>query len=91
MEAVSFEQREEESLGAAWARYTELISSGPVLGIPEAIHLQHFAYGLRTNSATFLDKTSGGSFLHKTISEAKAILDRILNNTRVYEDLPEES
>ena len=60
MEVVSFEQREEESLGAACAHYTELISLGPDLGIPEAIHLQHFAYGLRTNSATFLDKVSGG-------------------------------
>ena len=33
IEALSFKQREEESLGAAWARYTELISSGPNLGI----------------------------------------------------------
>ena len=91
IEALSFKQWEEESLGAAWPRYTELISLGPDLGIPEAMHLQHFACGLRTNSATFLDKAFGGSFLHKTVSEAKAILDRILNNTRVYEDLPEES
>jgi hypothetical protein len=93
IEALSFEQREEESLGAAWARYTELISSGPDLGIPEAMHIQHFAYGLRTTSATFLDKASRGSFLHKTVSEAKAILDGILKNTEytgVYEDLPEE-
>ena len=63
MEAISFKQREEESLGAAWARYIELISSGPDLGIPEAIHLQHFAYGLRTNSAIFLDKAFGGVLL----------------------------
>ena len=92
-EALSFKQREEESLGAAWARYIELISSGPDLGIPEAMRIQHFAYGLRTTSATFLNKASGGSFLHKTVSEAKAILDRILNDTvytRVYEDPLEE-
>ena len=58
------------------------------------MHIQHFAYGLKTTSATFLDKASRGSFLHKTVSEAKAILDRILNDTeytRVYEDPPEES
>ena len=47
MEALSFKQREGELLGAAWARYSELISSGPDLGIPEAMHLQHFAGGLR--------------------------------------------
>ena len=72
MEAVSFEQREEESLGAAWARYIELISSGPDLGIPEAMHLQHFAGGLRPESAFHLDVASGGSFLHKTVSEGKS-------------------
>ena len=37
VEVLTFKQREEESLGAAWARYTELISSGPDLHIPEAI------------------------------------------------------
>ena len=37
VEVLIFKQREEESLGAAWARYTELISSGPDLHIPEAI------------------------------------------------------
>ena len=74
IEALSFKQQEEESLGVAWARYTELISSGPDLGIPEAMHIQHFAYGLKTTSASFLDKASRGSFLHKTVSEAKAIL-----------------
>ena len=81
IEALSFKQQEEESLGVAWACYTELISSGPDLGITEAMHLQHFACGLSTNSITFLDKASGGSFLHKSISEVKAILDGILKNT----------
>ena len=37
VEVLTFKQREEESLGAAWARYTELISSGPDLRIPEAL------------------------------------------------------
>ena len=37
VEVLTFEQREEESLGAAWARYTELISLGPDLRIPEAM------------------------------------------------------
>ena len=68
VEVLTFEQREEESLGAAWACYTELISSGPDLRIPEAMQLQHFSYGLRTNTAAYLDKASGGSFLHKTVS-----------------------
>ena len=93
MEALSFQQRETELLGAAWARYTKLISSRTDLGIPKSMHSQHFAGGLRPESAFHLDAASGGSFLHKTVSEGKAILDRILKNTEyigIYEDLPEE-
>jgi hypothetical protein len=37
VEVLIFKQREEESLGVAWAHYTELISSGPDLHIPEAM------------------------------------------------------
>ena len=62
--------------------------------IPEAMQLQHFSHGPRTDSATYLDKASRGSFLYKTVSEAKAILNRILQNTEytgIYEDPPEES
>ena len=85
VEVLTFKQREEESLGAAWAHYTELISSGPDLCIPEAMQLQHFSNSLRIDSATYLDKASRGSFLCKTVSEAKAILNRILQNTEYTE------
>ena len=94
MEALSFKQREGEFLGAIWARYAELISSGSNLGIPEALHLQHFVGDPRLDSAFHVENASRGYFLHKTISEAKASLDRILNDTEyteVYEDPPEES
>ena len=41
-EVLSFRQRERESLGAAWARFNRLASSGPDLAIPKAMPLQHF-------------------------------------------------
>ena len=94
MEALSFKQREGEFLGAIWARYAELISSGSNLGIPEALHLQHFVGDPRLDSAFHVENASRGYFLHKTISEAKAILYRILKHTEytgIYEDLPKES
>ena len=53
IEALSFKQREEESLGAAWTRYTELISSGPDLSIPEAMQLQHFFMALEQIARPF--------------------------------------
>ena len=39
IEALSFKQQEEESLGAASAHYTKLISLGLDLSIPEAMYL----------------------------------------------------
>ena len=39
IEVLSFKQREEESLGAASAHYTKLISLGLDLSIPEVMYL----------------------------------------------------
>jgi hypothetical protein len=80
-EVLNFKQREKESLGVAWARLMDLYSSGPNLAIPKPILLQHFYLGLSEKSAQFLDIVSGGAFLHLPISEGRAILDTILENS----------
>jgi hypothetical protein len=49
--------------------------------LPNNILLHHFHLGLRKEDALLLDITLRGSFLHKTISEGKAILEKILENT----------
>jgi hypothetical protein len=43
--------------------------------------MQHFVHGLGTESAEYLDMTSGGVFVHCTIEEGRSILDRILSLT----------
>jgi hypothetical protein len=48
--------------------------------------MQHFVHGLGTESAKYLDMTSGGVFVHCTVEEGKSILDRILSVT-LLEDL----
>ena len=55
--------------------------SGPNLSIPDHVLLQHFYIRLDTESAFYLDVTSGGSFAHKTPSEGRKILDHITENT----------
>jgi hypothetical protein len=65
-------------LGAAWSRYNKLALSGPELSIPDAMFMQHFVHGFGTESAEYLDMTSGGVFVHCTVEEGKSILDRIL-------------
>ena len=78
---LCFQQNEKESIGAAWARFSLLLISGPNLLISDHVLLQHFYIGLDTESALYLDIAAGGSFSHKTPSEGREILDRITENT----------
>jgi hypothetical protein len=73
-------------LGVAWSRYNQLALSGPELSILDAMFMQHFVHGLGTESAEYLDMTSGGVFFHFTVEEGKSILDIILSVTPL-EDL----
>jgi hypothetical protein len=68
-EVLNFVQKEGESLGATWSRYNQLTLSSPELSIPDAIFMQHFVHGLGTESAKYLDMTSGGVFVHHTVEE----------------------
>jgi hypothetical protein len=85
-DVLNFAQKEGESLGATWSRYNLLALSGPELSIPDAMFIQHFVHGLGTESAKYLDMTSGGVFVHCAVEEGKSILDRILSVT-LLEDL----
>ena len=71
----------------------DLYSSGPDLGMPSPILLQHFYLGLSEESTQFLDIASRGAILHLSDSEGRAILDTILENspyTDVHDDSPKE-
>ena len=61
-EILDFRQDEKESLGAAWARFSQLTHAGPDLSIPDHVLLQHFWLGLSKESALQLDISVGGSF-----------------------------
>jgi hypothetical protein len=83
---LNFAQKERESLGTAWSRYNQLALSGLELSIPDAMFMQHFVHELGTESAEYLDMTSGVVFVQCTVEEGKSILDRILSVTPL-EDL----
>src|SRR6187551_3848900 len=92
-EIINFKQLKGESLGAVWARFKQILASGPNLSLPEPVVLQHFSLGLCPVATTFLDSASGGSFFYLVPSEARVVLDRILDNTpytRIYDELPDE-
>ena len=92
IEILTFKQREKETLGAAWARFTSLTNSGPNLSLPDHVLYYHFYRGLNKEAALHLDIASGGSFTHKLTDEGRAILERILENTpytSIYDEFPE--
>jgi hypothetical protein len=80
-------------LGAAWARFINLINSGPNLSLPDHVLLHHFHLGLSKEAALHLNISSGGSFSHKTNSKGKAILEKILENTPytgIFDEFPKK-
>jgi hypothetical protein len=75
-EVLNFVQKEGDSLGAAWSRYSQDVLSGLELSILDAIFMQHFVHRLGTESTKYLDMTSRGVFVHCTVEEGTSILDR---------------
>ena len=88
---ISFEQGD-ESLGVAWARFMHLVDSGPPHLMPEEILMQHFFYGLKLESAHFMNVASEGSVMYKIVAEVRTLLEKVLNSTNytgIYDDPPE--
>ena len=81
IDILNFEQLEKESIGAAWARFSNFLASSPDWSIPDDICLHIFYTGLDMDSACDLDIAAGGSFMHRTPIEGREILDHILGNS----------
>ena len=71
----------EESIGAAWARFSQLLATCPDWSIPEDVSLHIFYTGLDMDSTDDLDIIAGGSFAHRSPTEGREILDRILRKS----------
>ena len=54
--------------------------------------MQHFIYGLKPESAHFMNVSSEGSVIYKTVGEVRVLLEKVLNSTEytdIYDDPPE--
>ena len=76
---LDFEQLE-ESIGAAWARFSRILASIPDTSIPDEVSLEVFYLGLDMKTALELDDASGGWFLHTTPEERRDILDSFFDD-----------
>ena len=92
IQLLTFEQGDNESLGAVWARFTHLATLGPPHKIVEEMLMQHFIYGLNPKSERFLNLAFEGLVFYKTAAEVRTILEKVLNSTPytdVFDDPPE--
>jgi hypothetical protein len=75
---LDFEQREKESIGAAWARFSMLIHASIDLSLPDGMILHLFCLGLGIDADLCLDVTVGGRFTHKTMMEQVEFLEHFI-------------
>jgi hypothetical protein len=80
LEILSFTQKDNESLVAAWERFDHLVHSGPSLSIPDLVLLQHFYIGL-DGKTSFLNLASNGSILHTSAPATRELLLKIAQST----------
>ena len=69
-----------------------LIESGPPQQNLKEILMQHFSYGLKLESAHFLNVSFEGSVMYKIVAEVRTLLKKVLNSTEytgIYDDPPE--
>ena len=78
LEVLSFKQKDNETLGKSWKRFSDLLESGPNLNLEDPVLLFHFFRGLQKNHKQMLHTMSRGSFFRIPTDEARVILDRIL-------------
>jgi hypothetical protein len=60
LEILSFTQKDNETLVAAWEHFDNLVRSSPSLSIPNPVLHQHFYIGLDGKTFSFLNSASNG-------------------------------
>ena len=53
--------------------------------------MQHFFYGLKPESAHFMNVASEGSVMYRIVAEVRTLLEKVLNSTEytsIYDDPP---
>lgn len=84
-------QQGDESLGAMWEKFMQMVNSRPPHGIPTEMPMQHFVGGLKPKSSFFVNVNSEASVLYKIVAEIQMILHKVHARTQyigVFDDPP---
>ncbi|XP_068304410.1 uncharacterized protein [Pyrus communis] len=73
-----------EPFGDYYEQFMHLVTSCPNHQISEHLLIQYFYEGLRGTDRVMFDAASGGAFMDKTTTNAKALLKNIASNTRQF-------
>jgi hypothetical protein len=77
---LSFMKNDNEHVATTWERLKIMLRTCPSHGVNAWIVLHSFYNGLNYISRSMLDSAAGESFMTKTVTEAKAILENMLQN-----------
>ncbi|XP_073223447.1 uncharacterized protein [Cicer arietinum] len=81
-EISSYKQKEGESLRDTYRRFKRLLVGCPNHAYEDTAQMQIFCNGLRPNTRTMLDATTGGSLNYKTALEARKIIEIMASNEK---------
>ena len=77
---MNFQQLGSETMYEAWKRFKELMKKCPQHGVEDQMQLTIFYNSLFPDAKVILDASAGGSFMMKTVSSAKKLLDDMASN-----------
>jgi hypothetical protein len=75
-----FSQFDGESLHDTWNRYQNLLRMCPHHGLERWLVLQTFYKGLTPQTRSFVDSSSGGGIMNKTLNEAFTLIKSIASH-----------
>ncbi|XP_057791062.1 uncharacterized protein LOC131008186 [Salvia miltiorrhiza] len=79
-------QEYDESLSAYWTRFRRLVDSCPNHKFTEGDLLQYFYQGMTVDTKNLVNSASGEGFSQNTVSEAKRLIQHLVEATREYEE-----
>eukprot|EP00257_Ricinus_communis_P015627 XP_015573586.1 uncharacterized protein LOC107261128 [Ricinus communis] len=83
-ELSTLRQLDDESLYEYWRRFKRLQRKCPHHGIQEWLLIQTFYNGLTHEYRIYIDAASGGNFIEKVPTEAKALLEKMAANDNFH-------
>ncbi|XP_057810237.1 uncharacterized protein LOC131024715 [Salvia miltiorrhiza] len=85
-EISGVKQEYDESLSIYWTRFRRLVDSCPNHKFSDGDLLQYFYQGMTVDTKNLVNSSSGRGFSQNTVSEAKKLIQHLVEATREYDE-----